>query len=192
VWWLLGAAVSGETAPVPYVRIDALGFPARAAGALAFAAAAFVLCRALARARGVPATVAASGALFAAYGLLGVGVHVNHPHPLVVLFLAAGLSATPWRWPAWVLIHGYALNILLLEQLGRLAGPRYGALPELGGLLERMRSGPGFDLTLALAVAHAAAFGVLLVRAGPASARLQVDDPLGVDKLDERVKYGLQ
>ena len=167
-------------------------FPARAAGVLAFAAAAYVLCRALARARGVAATVAATGALFAAYAGLGIGVHVNHPHPVVLLFLAAGLSATGWRWPAWIFIPGYAVNILLLEQLGRLAGPRYGALPELGALIERMRSGSGLDLTLALAAAHAATLGVLLGRAGPALARLQVDDQLGVDKLDERVKYDLQ
>ena len=60
-------------------------FPVRAAGVVAFAAAAFVICRALARARGIGATVAATGALFAAYGVLAVGVHVNHPHPLVLL-----------------------------------------------------------------------------------------------------------
>jgi hypothetical protein len=55
-----------------------------------------------------------------------------------------------------------------------------------------MRSGPGFDLTLALAVAHAAAFALLLARAEPAFAQLQVNDQIEVDKLDETVKYGLE
>jgi hypothetical protein len=191
-WWLLGAALSGDLRSVTYVHVDAAAFPARAAGLIAFASAAAVIGRALARARGASATVAATAALFAAYAVLGVGVHVNHPHPLVLLFLAAGMTATAWRWPAWLFIHGYALNILLLEQLGRLAGPRYGALEKAGGLVERVRSGAGFDLTLPLAAVHVAALGFLLVRAGPALRVLQVDDPTRVDKLDERVKYDLQ
>ena len=168
VWWLLGAVVSGDAASVHYVRIDAVPFPVRAAGVVAFAGAAFVIGRALARARGTAATLAASAGLFAAYGVLGVGVHVNHPHPLVLLFVAAGITAAAWRWPAWLFIHGYALNILLLEQLGRLAGPRYGALERAGGIIEKIRYGGGFDLTLALAVAHIAALTVLIVRASPA------------------------
>ncbi len=181
VWWLLGAVVSGDAASVPYVRIDAVPFPARAAGVVAFAGAAFVIGRALARARGTAATLAASAALFAAYGVLGVGVHVNHPHPLVLLFLAAGITAAAWRWPAWLFIHGYALNILLLEQLGRLAGPRYGALERAGGIIEKIRYGGGLDLTVALAVAHIAALTVLIVRASPALRAVsahasQVDD----------------
>ena len=57
-WWLLGAALSGDATSVPYVRIDVAPFPVRAAGVIAFAAAAFVVCRALARARGTAATVA--------------------------------------------------------------------------------------------------------------------------------------
>jgi hypothetical protein len=167
------------------VRIDAVPFPVRAAGVLMFAGAAFVIARALAHARGTAPTVAATAALFAAYGLLGVGVHVNHPHPLVLLFLAAGAGATAWRWPAAVFIHGYALNILLLEQLGRLAGPRYGGLERAGGIIETIRHGAGFDLTLALAAAHIVALGVLIVRASPAlrgvSAHAsQVDDPSAV------------
>jgi len=196
-WWLLGAVLSGDATSVPYVRIDVVPFPVRAAGVMAFAAAAFVIGRALVRARGTAATVAATAALFAAYGVLGVGVHVNHPHPLGLLFLAAGTAATSWRWPAWLFIHGYALDILLLEQLGRLAGPRYGSLEKAGGLIERIRFGAGFDLTLALAVAHIAALGILLARAAPALQSLsfggtQVDDQPAVDKLDERVKYDLQ
>ncbi len=196
-WWLLGAAVSGDAASVPYVRIDVVPFPVRVAGVMAFAAAAFVICRALASARGTAAAVAATGALFAAYGVLAVGVHVNHPHPLVLLFVAAGMTATAWRWPAWVFVHGYALNIVLLEHFGRMAGPRYGPLEKIGGLIERMRFGAGFDLTLALAAAHVAALGILLARAAPALRNLaldgrQVDDQPAVDKLDERVKYDLQ
>ena len=187
---------SGDATSVPYVRIDAVPFPVRAAGVIAFAAAAFVIGRALAPRAGSRPPSPRPAALFAAYGVLGVGVHVNHPHPLVLLFLAAGMAATAWRWPAWVFIHGYALNILLLEQLGRLAGPRYGALEKVGGLIERIRFGAGFDLTLALAAAHIAALGILLARAGPACAASpdgrQVDDQTAVDKLDERVKYGLQ
>jgi hypothetical protein len=176
-WWILGAIVSGDTASVPYVRIDAVPLPVRALGVIAFAAAATVVCRALARARSVAATAAAAAALFAAYGVLGVGVHVNHPHPLVLLFLASSLGATAWRWPAWLFIHAYALNILLLEQLGRLAGPRYGALERVGGALETARHGAGIDLTLALGLVHVAALAALVAGASQAIVQVSGKDP---------------
>jgi hypothetical protein len=176
-WWILGAIVSGDTASVPYVRIDAVPLPVRALGVIAFAGAAAVVCRALARARSIAATVAASAALFAAYGVLGVGVHVNHPHPLVLLFLASSLGATAWRWPAWLFIHAYALNILLLEQLGRLAGPRYGALERVGAALETARHGAGIDLTLALGLVHVAALAALVAGASQAIVQVSGKDP---------------
>ena len=78
-----------------------------------------------------------------------------------------------------------------------MAGPRYGTLEKIGGIIEKMRFGAGFDLTLALAAAHVAALGILLARATPPCAAFppddrQVDDQPAVDKLDERVKYDLQ
>ena len=176
VWWLLGAAVSGETAPVPYVRIDSVLVPVRALGVAAFAAAATLICLALARTRGTTETVAASAALFAAYGVLAVGVHVNHPHPMVLLFVAAGMAA--WRWPAVALIAGYAVNILLLEQLGRIAGPRYGPLDGASDGMGTIRSGLGFDLTVPLAMVHLVALTALLLR----PARMQVVEHARTDQ----------
>jgi hypothetical protein len=164
-WWLLGALMTGEAAPVPYVRIDAVPFPVRPLGALLFAASAVVLLRPMTR-RAATAmdTMAAAGGLFAAYGLFAIGVHVNHPHPMVLLLVAAGLSRPGWRWPAWVFIHGYALNILLLEGVGRMFGPRYGALEALPAFFEWLRLAPGFDLTLPLVVMHAAGGAAMLYR----------------------------
>jgi hypothetical protein len=139
--------------------------PVRILGVSAFVAAAVVFARALARRRGPVAAAAAAGALFAAYGVLAAGVHVNHPHPMVLLLVAAGLGGPPWRGAAWTLVTTYTLNILLLEGLGRLNGPRYGALESAGAALEAARLLPGFDLTLLLAAANVAALAVILVRA---------------------------
>jgi hypothetical protein len=166
LWWALGALLTGSrTGVVPYVRLADTAVPVRALSLLALVAVAVVLGRALVRVPRPRATVAAAAALFAAYGVLAVGVHVNHPHPMVLLFVAAGMGGRPWRGAAWTLVVAYTANIVLLEGLGRLHGVRYGPLEAAGAAAETVRMALGFDLTLLLALANAVAFGVILVRA---------------------------
>jgi hypothetical protein len=166
LWWAVGALLSGSgSGEVPYVRLADTALPVRGLGVAAFLGAAVVLGRALARRRGPSATAAAAGALFASYGVLAAGVHVNHPHPMVLLFVAAGMGGRPWRWATWTLLTSYTVNIVLLEGLGRLNGPRYGALEAAGAVAEAARLAPGFDVTLLLAVANVVALAAILARA---------------------------
>jgi hypothetical protein len=175
LWWAVGALLSGSgSGEIPYVRLADTALPVRALGLAAFLGAAFVLARALARRRGPGATAAAAGALFASYGVLAAGVHVNHPHPMVLLFVAASMGGRPWRWATWTLVTTYTLNIVLLEGLGRLNGPRYGFLEAAGAAAEAARLALGFDVTLLLAVLNVVALAAILARAG---AGLDATDP---------------
>jgi hypothetical protein len=166
VWWAVGGLLRGAGGTVvPYVRLDDVAFPARLVGTFALLAAIVLVCRALAHAPRPHAVAAAAGALVAAYGALAVGVHVNHTHGMVLLLLASGRRCPGWRGPAWILVSGYAANLVLLEGLGRLDSGRYAVLGGVNEAFERARLGLGFDLTLPLAAAHAAALAVLLLRA---------------------------
>ena len=161
-WWIAGAFMQGNAGHVGNVLIDAAPFPARAIALTALFAVIALVARGLARRHGLGPTSAAVGALFAAYGVLATSVHVNHPHPVGLMLLAAlAVKAAP-PWPALVIVHGYALNILFNEGFGRLAGPRYGALQPVDRWLDAVRFGSGLDLTLVLAVAHTAALAALV------------------------------
>ena len=161
-WWLAGAALSGQVARVGNVVIAAAPFPARAIALLSLFAVAALITRALARSRGPGATAAACGALFAAYAVLATSVHVNHPHPVGLMLLAAlAVGAAPRR-AALVIVHGYALNILFNEGFGRVAGPRFGAVSHSDAWIDRFRFGTGVDLTLLLAVVHTVALAALV------------------------------
>ena len=182
---------------VPYVRIDAVPFPVRAAGVVAFAAAAFVIGRALARARGTAATVAATGRAVRRLRRPRRRRARQSPPPARAAVCSAGGDDGDRLAMAGLGVRPRLRAQHPPARAARTAGrAALRALEKAGGLIERIRFGAGFDLTLALAAAHVAALGILLARAAPALGASddgsQVDDQTAVDKLDERVKYDLQ
>jgi hypothetical protein len=170
VWWLLGHALRvahlGDplAGPAGFAKLDLLPFPARPIGTLAFLAACVVVWR-WQRAREGAAPACLAGALLVlAYGVLAVGVHENHPHPLFLLLCATGLLTRRLRALAAGCALVYVANMLLLSGLGRFYGPRYAMLEPLAHAVASVRMALGFDLTLALAVVQVALFAWALVR----------------------------
>jgi hypothetical protein len=161
VWWLLGHALTwrehGPLGPVDFAPVALLApVPARLVGTLLFAlCAAFLLRRQAPGARGACLTGAW---LTLAYGMLGVGVHENHPHALFLPLLLAGLATARLRWLFVGASLVYLGDMLALSGLGRFHGPRHFWLEPAAEAVARWRMGLGVDLTLLLALLHLAVF----------------------------------
>jgi hypothetical protein len=168
-WWILGHAitVAGGAAAfadrVPFVRLGAVPFPARTAGAVLFGVTAAWIVWCQRRARGPRSATLAGAALVFAYAMLAVGVHENHPHPMFLLLLCTGLPTRRLRAVALGTALVYVVNMLMLSGLGRFYGPRYAALEPAARALATWRMALGFDLTLVLAAFATALFAVLLL-----------------------------
>jgi hypothetical protein len=161
-WWVAGHLLHGGGAgPVEYARLAALSFDPRPIGAVLFAAAAaFVVIRHR-RVPGIAAAGLASAALVFAYGLFAIGVHDNHPYPMLLLLGLTGLASRRLQALAALLSTTLVVNSLALSGLGRL-GERHEVLEPLARSVAGLRMALGFDLTLALAGVHAIAFVLLL------------------------------
>jgi hypothetical protein len=166
-WWFVSYAVglsrgAGAFEPVPWIRVDSFSPLARPLGALLFAAvAALVAWRQRGRPGPGPALLAGA-VLFFAYGMLAVGVHENHPHPLYLLLFATGLAARRLRLLTAATSIVYVLNMLAMSGLGRFYGPRYAALEPLIRAAAGFRMSVGVDVTLLLAVVNLGAFASML------------------------------
>lgn len=166
VWWLLGHALTfqeghGARGPVAFAPVALLRpFPVRLVGTLLFAAcAAFVLRR---QGGGARAAFRAAALLFMAYSMFGIGVHENHPHPIFLLLLAAGLPTRRERAVFAALATVYVCDMLALSGFGRFYGLRELWLLPLASAAGRLRMALGIDLTLWLALLHGAAFAAAL------------------------------
>jgi hypothetical protein len=160
-WWVLGHLANGGgfTDRIEYATLDAVGFPAGVLGTASFLAAlAFVLRRA-------PKSpfLAGAGSVLA-YGVMALGVHENHPHPMFLAFLATGLRSRRLRAIAGLLAASYVLNMLALSGIGRFYGLRYLDVESLAAAVSSLRMGLGFDLTLALAILNTVLFAVFLAQ----------------------------
>jgi hypothetical protein len=167
-WWLLGHLLTldgGFSAPVKFAPLSLLPFPARPVGTLLFlGAAAFVASKHRGIAGSAPACLAGA-ALFHAYGLLAVGVHENHPHPLFLILAATALASPALKLFAAGVSGIYVLNMLMMSGLGRFHGLRYMWIePWTMGLAGALRLGLGFDATLALTAVNIALFAFVLAR----------------------------
>jgi hypothetical protein len=166
-WWLIGHALTlgpgGWSAPVQYARIELLPLPARPLGTLLFAVAAIFICiRQRGRAGSGPALLSAA-MLFFAYGMLAVGVHENHPHPLFLLLLGTGLLTRRLRVQFALASLVYVLNMLAVSGIGRFHGLRSAAIEPLLPAVASLRMALGFDITLLLSLANAAVVVWMLV-----------------------------
>src|SRR5262245_7379309 len=120
-----GADVAG---PVRFARLDTVDVPVRTIGALLFAAAVVYVAWRQRRAPGPGPASLAGACLVFAYGMLAVGVHENHPHPLMIAMLATGLATRRLAVLATGVSTVYVLNMLCLSGLGRFHGLRYVAI----------------------------------------------------------------
>lgn len=169
-WWLAGHVLTvvrdGAPAegPVRFARLDLFAFPARPIGTLLFAAATVLVWRGQRGREGPVPAVTAGALLVLAYGVCAVGVHENHPHPLVLLLCATGLATARLRLLAAGCSLVYVANMLAMSGLGRFYGPRYAAIEPLARAAASFRMAAGVDVTLALVVLQAALFAWALAR----------------------------
>jgi hypothetical protein len=175
-WWAAGHLLNGGgPGPVAYARLAGLSFDPRPLGTALFAAAAALVVLRHRRAAGLGAAALASAALVFAYGILAIGVHDNHPYPLLLLLLLTGLPSRRLLGLAAILSTTFVLNTAALSGMGRL-GPRHEMLEPLARTLAGLRMALGFDLTLALAALHSLLFVLLLSWLGDETRRLAASD----------------
>lgn len=169
-WWLLGHAASvlrdkAEWAdPIDYVRRDSFDLPLGLIGFLvAGLAAAWVLfqSRRISKSR---SALYVSALLLFAWGVLTVGVHDNHNHPLFLLLVATGVSTPFLRWFSATAATSTLLGSVCLHGLGRYYGPQWRAVLPFADAVARLRMALGFDLTLLLSVVNTALLAVALFR----------------------------
>ena len=96
---------------------------------------------------------------------LGVSVDVfeNHPHLAFPLLFASGLWSRRAQILCGVAMVSFLVNLLLGSGLGRFYGNRYLVLEPLAGWLAGLRTAPGFDFTLVLALVNTAVLIALFV-----------------------------
>jgi hypothetical protein len=167
LWWIAGQGVAVSTggdwtAPVRFVRQDEVSWPVGPIGITLFALATVFILRAQRAVPGPRAAALAGAALVLAYGLFALGVHENHPHAMILLMMASGLASRLSRVIFAGVAASYTLNMLALSGLGRFYGPRHMLIEPLAPAWPALRSLPGFDLTLLLAVANLLLFAALL------------------------------
>lgn len=168
VWWLAGhvwnvvEGRAGVASMIDYVRRDAFPLPAGILGFAAFgAAAAFALRRARGTLNARQACLVAASLLFV-WGLLTVGAHDNHNHPLFLLLVATGLGSGFLRRFTLALATSTLLGSVALHGIGRFYGPEWRAILPIAEAAEALRTAIGFDMTFALAVLNVALFVWLL------------------------------
>jgi len=165
LWWLVGHAlnVASGTAslagPVDHAAVGLLSVPAQPVGTLLFALAAVPILRA--QARGPRGAALAGAGLLAAYGLLAVGVHENHVHPMFLLLLLTGLPSLRLTGVFAASSLVFVLGMLCQSGLGRFHC-RFAFYKPFLGPVDALRMAPGFDLSLALAVLNLATVGAML------------------------------
>jgi len=152
------------TDPIDYVRRDSIPAPL---GLLGFCAAGLVAAWILWTARGLRSARGAayvSALLLFVWGVLTIGVHDNHNHPLFLLLVATGLGTPHLKNLGFMAATSTLLGSLCLHGLGRYYGPQWRPVMPLADAVARMRMAAGFDLTLLLSVVNCALLVLALAR----------------------------
>ena len=169
-WWLIGhgATVLRDQAewgdPIDYVRRDAIALPL---GLIGFVAAGLVAASVLFQARRIVtarSAVYVAALLLFSWGILTVGVHDNHNHPLFLLLIATGLRTPFLRVFTAAAATATVLGSVCLHGLGRYYGAQWRSVLPLADQVARLRMAPGFDLTVVLAVVNSVLLIVALLR----------------------------
>jgi hypothetical protein len=122
--------------------------------------------------------------------MLAVGVHENHPHPLMLLLFATGLASGRLQTIAWMTGGVYVANMLVLSGLGRFHGARYMELDAATRAIGGLRMALGVDLTLVLAAINLTAFVLLAGWLGGMLGDRGLQGRLGVDRLTDSERDG--
>ena len=169
-WWLLGHASSVSRGhaewrdPVDYVRLDDFALPL---GLIGFIAAGLVAGWVLYQARRIThprSVVYVSALLLFIWGVLTIGVHDNHNHPLFLLLVATGLGSPFVRSFTATAATSTLLGSICLHGLGRFYGARWKSILPFADSAARLRMAAGFDLTLVLALVNCALLASALWR----------------------------
>ena len=108
-----------------------------------------------------------SALLLFAWGVLTVGVHDNHNHPLFLLLVATGLGTWFLRGFFFATALSTLLGSVALHAFGRYYGPQWRSVLPFADSVARLRMAAGFDDTLVLSVVNTALLIVALVRLAP-------------------------
>ncbi len=169
-WWIGGhvlGVLSGTTASgsalVAYFPLSQIPFPiGRMATFLVLAAVAWV-CWQQRRYTGFQTAAWCGATIFYSYAILSVGVFENHPHLAFPLLFASGLWSRRAQILCAVGMVSFLVNLLIGSGLGRFYGNRYLVLEPLADWLAGLRTAPGFDFTLVLALVNTAILVALFV-----------------------------
>jgi hypothetical protein len=146
------------------VRRDAIALPL---GLIGFVAAGPVAAWVLFQARRIVtarSAVYVAALLLFSWGILTVGVHDNHNHPLFLLLIATGLRTPFLRVFTAAAATATVLGSVCLHGLGRYYGAQWRSVLPLADQVARLRMAPGFDLTVVLAVVNTVLLIVALLR----------------------------
>ena len=169
-WWAFGHVASvvhdgvDWSSPVAYARRDAFEAPLGLVGFVgAGVLAGWILWTARALKRMTTAAYVSALLLFV-WGLLTVGVHDNHNHPMFLLLAGTGLAVPFVRNFSLVAAITTLLGSICLHGLGRYYGAQWRPILPLADTIARMRMALGFDLTLLLAALNVALLVIALAR----------------------------
>jgi len=169
-WWVFGHATlvfSGKAEwadSIAYVRRDVFDLPLGLFGFLAAGLVALWVVYIAKRIRTARSVVYVSALLLFIWGVLTIGVHDNHNHPLFLLLVATGLQTTFLKRFAFAAATSTLLGSICLHGLGRFYGPEWRAVLPLADSVARLRMAPGFDLTLLLSLLNCVLLTVALWR----------------------------
>jgi hypothetical protein len=150
--------------PIAYVRRDTFDLPLGLIGFLAAGFAALWVLYVARRIRTARAVVYVSALLLFIWGVLTIGVHDNHNHPLFLLLVATGLQTTFLRGFAFAAATSTLLGSICLHGLGRFYGAEWKAVLPFADSVARLRMALGFDLTLLLTLVNCALLAAALWR----------------------------
>ena len=178
-WWLIGHAAmvlrgKAEWAdPIDYVRRDAFTLPLGLVGFLAAGLVAAWILFVSRRIRNPRSVVYVSALLLFVWGVLTIGVHDNHNHPLFLLLVATGLGTRFLRGFAFAAATSTLLGSICLHGLGRYYGPQWRTVLPFADSVARLRMAAGFDLTLVLVLVNCLLLVVALWRLKPTLEKLE-------------------
>lgn len=185
-WWIIGhvtSIVRGNAEwsdPISYVRRDLFTWPLGLLGFTAAAAvAAWILFQAR-RVRGVRSVVYVSALLLFAWGVLTIGVHDNHNHPLFLLLVATGLGTPFLRRFTLAAATSTLLGSICLHGFGRYYGTQWRPVLPVADAIARLRMVLGFDLTLLLSLVNCALLAIALVSLHRTLGDLEKDQEVSV------------
>mgnify|MGYP000520358654 CR=1 FL=1 len=180
-WWIMGHASmvledKAEWAdPIAYVRRDAFAWPLGLIGFIAAGVAVSWALYAARRIRNLKSAVYVSALLLFIWGVLTIGVHDNHNHPLFLLLVATGLGTPFLRAFSLSAATTTLFGSVCLHGLGRFYGTQWRSVLPLADSVARLRMSLGFDLTLLLSIANTLLLVVALWRLPKTLAEIEQD-----------------